>query len=73
MANSLISSFYGLIILDDLSTPMLECIAMNKPFIIIVSRINTNSKFSEKFFQDMIKNKYIVLKKKMQVNPLQIC
>ena len=62
LTNFLIS-FYGLIILDDLSTPMLECIAMGKPFIIIISKINTNTKFSEKFFQDMIKNKYIVFKK----------
>ena len=58
-----ISSFYGLIILDDLSTPMLECIAMNKPFIIIISKINSNNKYAEEFFQNMIKNKYIVFKK----------
>ena len=55
-----ISDFEGLIILDDLSTPMLECISMNKPFIVIISSINSYTKYSEKFFLDMIKNKFIV-------------
>ncbi len=65
------SSFYGLIILDDLSTPMLECISMDKPFIIIISKINTNSRNSEVFFQEMIKNKYIVFKKEDAIDSIK--
>ena len=65
------SSFNGIIILDDLSTPMLECISMDKPFIIIISKINTNSKKSELFFQEMIKNKYIVFKKEDAIESIK--
>ena len=37
---SFIKNFNGLIILDDLSTPMCECISLNKPILIIISRVN---------------------------------
>ena len=57
---SFIKNFNGLIILDDLSTPMCECIALNKPILIIISRVNENTIDSDIFFKDMKKNKFIV-------------
>lgn len=55
-----IKKFNGLIILDDLSTPMVESIVLNKPILIIISRLNRHTQLGDKFFEKMVKNKYIV-------------
>ena len=38
---------------------MCECIALNKPILIIISRVNENTLDSDKFFEDMKKNRFI--------------
>ena len=56
---------------------MCECIALNKPILIIISRVNENTIDSDIFFKDMKKNKFIVSNleeannsiKKFQANP----
>lgn len=58
--SNFIKKFDGLIILDDLSTPMLESIVLNKPILIIISRIDRHTTLGAKFFEKMIKHKYIV-------------
>tara|TARA_Y100001933_G_C18884203_1_gene515414 strand:- start:184 stop:1038 length:855 start_codon:yes stop_codon:yes gene_type:complete len=55
-----IQYFNGLIVLDDISTPMCECMIFNKPILIVISRINEYSIFANQFFEQMISNKFIV-------------
>lgn len=58
--SNFMKKFDGLIILDDLSTPMLEAIVLNKPILIIISRLDRHTILADKFFAKMTKHKYIV-------------